>query len=166
MSEKTKISLIWQWYEKGDLKGLDGNGHQIHYYKCKVCLEHLKPEKLAQYNGITATAYMNSNLHKHLGIQCIHHQNAKKQLEEQEKHQSSFHIDSRKRKMDDSNFSTPPTKRTLFDMNAIVKTPKYSKNSSMQIGRFRQLLIMIVRCMLPISIIEREGFRDFIQYLG
>ena len=166
MTEKTHSALIWQWFEKGELKGLDANGHEIHYYKCKVCLEHLKPDKLAKYNGITATSKMNSNLHKHLGIQCIHHQNAKKEFEEQEIKQSSIHLESRKRKLDEPSVSTPTTKRTLFDMSAVVKTPKYSKNSSMQIGRFRQLLIMIIRCMLPISIIEREAFRDLIQYLG
>ena len=43
MTEKTHSALIWQWFEKGELKGLDANGHEIHYYKCKVCLEHLEP---------------------------------------------------------------------------------------------------------------------------
>jgi hypothetical protein len=166
MSAKTQSALIWQWFEKGDFKGLDGQGFEIHYYRCKVCLEHLKPDKLAKYNGITATTNMNSNLHKHLNIQCIHHQNAKKELDEQEKKQSSIHLEARKRKADEDVFSTPTSKRTLFDMNAVVKKAKYSKNNPMQIGRFRQLLIMIVKCMLPISLIEREGFRDFIEYLG
>jgi len=35
----------------------------------------------------------------------------------------------------------------------------------MQINRFRQLLIMLVRCMLPISLVEREPFKKFVETL-
>ncbi len=72
---------------------------------------------------------MNSNLHKHLNIQCIHHQNPKKELDEQEKKQSSIHLEARKSKADEDVFSTPTSKRTLFDMNAVVKKANYSKNN-------------------------------------
>ena len=50
-------------------------------------------------------------------------------------------------------------------MNAITQTPKYSRNSSMQIGRFRQLLLMLIKCMLPISLVERQPFREFVAHL-
>ena len=59
--------------------------------------------------------------------------------------------------------STP--KRTLLNMHAISRTPKYPRQSNMQISRFRQLLIMLVRCMLPVYFFEKEPFKEFVEAL-
>jgi hypothetical protein len=50
-------------------------------------------------------------------------------------------------------------------MNAIKQTPKYKRDHPMQLSRFRQLLIMLVRCMLPIVLVERQPFRKFVETL-
>ncbi len=57
--------------------------------------------------------------------------------------------------------STP--KRTLLNMHAISRTIKYPRQSNMQINRFRQLLIMLVRCMLPIYLVEKEPFKNLLK---
>jgi hypothetical protein len=50
-------------------------------------------------------------------------------------------------------------------MNTVSQTPKYPRNGSMQVGRFRQLLLMLIKCMLPMSLVERQTFRDFVNML-
>jgi hypothetical protein len=76
---------------------------------------------------------------------------------------------SKKRMLDfdiepSSTVTVTPSK-TLVNMSAIVATPKYKKHSSMQTSRFRSLILMIIKCMLPISLVERQPFKDFILKL-
>jgi RIO-like serine/threonine protein kinase len=75
------MSSIYDWYERGDIKETEILEKDVelitYYYKCKVCLEKMKEEQLSKYKGITASRKGNSNLHKHLKIDCALHQKAK-----------------------------------------------------------------------------------------
>ena len=161
------MSHIYDWFERGNIKSKskDEKGVDLitYYYKCKVCLEKLNEEQLKTYQGVTANRKTNSNLHKHLSIDCTLHKKAKEEynLANDNKNKSTPNL---KRKLNDEiNESTP--KKNLLNMNAIIQTPKYQRNSSFQIGRFRQLLLFLVKCMLPISLVERQPFRDFVALL-
>jgi hypothetical protein len=167
------MSSIYDWYERADIKETEKLEKDVelitYYYKCKVCLEKMKEEQLSKYKGITASRKANSNLHKHLKIDCALHQKAKLEydtLNEKAKNKN-LTITSVKRKLieeENKNDTTTP-KRTLLNMNAVSQTPKYPRNGSMQVERFRQLLLMLIKCMLPISLVERQPFRDFVGKL-
>lgn len=49
---------------------------------------------------------------------------------------------------------------SLISMGAVTKSKKYKLGSTMQADRYLRLLTMIIKCMLPISIVEQPGFRD------
>lgn len=64
----------------------------------------------------------------------------------------------------DSPVSTPLGSPNVFKMN-ITRQLKYSMNSNVQKERFSKLLKMLIKCMLPISIVENAAFREYIEYL-
>ena len=165
------MSNIYDWFERDEIKtaGKDDKNAELitYYYKCKVCMGKMNDEQLKKYKGVTANRRMNSNLHTHLSIDCALHKKAKADYIlscENKKAKPSTPSTSVKRKLIDDGESLTP-KKTLLNMNAITQTPKYARNSSMQIRRFRQLLLMIIKCMLPISLVERQPFRDFVAHL-
>ncbi len=95
------------------------------------------------------------------------HQKAKREYyESQEKLKENRTPINHKRRLiqeDELNEEPSTPKRTLLNMHAISRTPKYPRQSNMQISRFRQLLIMLVRCMLPIYLVEKEPFKKFFE---
>ena len=118
-----------------------------------MCLEKLNEEQLKTYQGVTANRKTNSNLHKHLSIDCTLHKKAKEEynLANDNKNKSTPNL---KRKLNDEiNESTP--KKNLLNMNAIIQTPKYQRNSSFQIGRFRQLLLFLVNTIIVYIFIKK-----------
>jgi hypothetical protein len=173
------MASIYDYYEKGDIKKKDkdikGNEIITYYYKCKVCLSKLSKEGLESYKGITANRKTNSNLHTHLGIECALHQKAKSEFEISQVKQMLNTTPQSKRRLaitdenDDptscSSMSTKTPIKTLLNMNAIKQTPKYNRTNPMQLSRFRQLVIMLVRCMLPIFLVEKQPFRKFVEIL-
>jgi hypothetical protein len=44
-------------------------------------------------------------------------------------------------------------------------SPKYRPNSLIQTDRLQRLVTMIVKCMLPISIVENPAFVEYINYI-
>lgn len=167
------MANIYDFFERGEIKckikDERGNDLITYYYKCKICLSKFDEEKKAKYNGITANRRTNSNLHTHLAIDCPLHQKAKREYyESQEKLKENRTPINHKRRLiqeDEINEEPSTPKRTLLNMNAISRTPKYPRQSNMQISRFRQLLIMLVRCMLPIYLVEKEPFKKFVEAL-
>ena len=74
----------------------------------------------------------------------------------------------KKRKLDLNQSPTTPV--SLFSPQSLIssslsRSHKYKIFSSIQKERFNKLLIMLVKCMLPISIVENAAFRDYISYL-
>ena len=86
-----------------------------------------------------------------------------------------------KKKLEDSTPGKRGKKRNLendFDLlsnnnnmmrlnNGLFGSPvqKYKVNSVLQTERLHKLVSMIVKCMLPISIVENKSFKDYISYL-
>jgi hypothetical protein len=171
---KKTMSSIYEYYERGEIKKKEkdskGNDLITYYYRCKVCLSKLSKDGLESYKGITARRKANSNLHTHLSIDCELHQKAKAEYEAAQK-QKKNSTPQFKRKLqitnenDDPNCSPATPKKTLINMDAVKQTPKYKRDGPMQLSRFRQLLIMLVRCMLPIFLVERQPFRKFVETL-
>ncbi len=96
------MSHNYDWFERGDIKSKskDEKGVDVitFYYKCKVCLEKLNEEKLKTNKGVTANRKTNSNIHKHLSIDCSLQKKAKEE----------YNLAS-----ENKNKSTPSLKRKL-----------------------------------------------------
>ena len=74
---------------------------------------------------------------------------------------------STKRQIDfeSSPLNSPSNKQSkLSGASPSVSTaPKYGTNSLLQRSRYFSLLIMLIKCMLPLSLVERLPFRDFLK---
>jgi hypothetical protein len=46
--------------------------------------------------------------------------------------------------------------------SSLISSPKYKSNSFFRKNRYFALLVMLIKCMLPFSLVERLPFRDFI----
>ena len=64
-------------------------------------------------------------------------------------------------------------KRKLFEIDickspivGVTNSPKYKHNSTLQNERLQRLVTMLVKCMLPISMVENSAFVEYIKYLG
>ena len=75
---------------------------------------------------------------------------------------SNISTPTRKQKLDAVESPVNPI-RSFLNMGAVSSVKKYDKTSTLQKNLFRQLIIMIVKCMLPISLAEKEPFRKFIE---
>lgn len=127
-------------------------------YKCKTCS-----------NTIKCKMNVNSNLYTHI--------NSKNHEEQRAIYDAHVNNNKVKKTSALENCLTKAIKRSRIDsdseslsqsllsMGAITRTEKYKANSSMQTERYMRLLYMIIKCMLPISIVDMAGFRDFIEYL-
>lgn len=73
-----------------------------------------------------------------------------------------FRQSAKRLRLEDSPVASPLS--CIIDTN-IARQMKYSVNSSVQKERFAKLLKMLVKCMLPISIVENAAFREYIEYL-
>lgn len=69
-----------------------------------------------------------------------------------------------KRKRIDSNSIETPTK-TLYDMGVVAVQTKFNADGVMQQERLLKIVTVIIKCMLPISIVENKGFTEYISYI-
>jgi hypothetical protein len=55
----------------------------------------------------------------------------------------------------------------IYPNNNLFGSPvqKYKNNSPLQTERLYKLVSMLVKCMLPISIVENSAFKDYINYI-
>ena len=74
---------------------------------------------------------------------------------------------SKKRKLDFSfdKISDSAVKGRMSSVMFGSPVQKYKTNSSIQTERLYKLVSMLVKCMLPISIVENQSFRENINYL-
>ena len=85
-------------------------------------------------------------------------------LEKYQKKTLTYKTPSKKRKLDFEDSKSPQTPSSSLLSNT-ARSIKYGAFSKIQKERFDKLMAMIVKCMLPISIIENPAFREYIQYL-
>ena len=103
-----------------------------------------------------------TNLHKHMQteIHLKEYTDYKKSLD----NTPSRNIKRRKIDFD----ASPNTPNKAFDFSSFQcfsSHKKYKTNSVTQHERLLKLTSMIVKCMIPISIVESEGFIEYIKYL-
>ena len=55
----------------------------------------------------------------------------------------------------------------IYPNNNLFGSPvqKYKNNSPLQTERLYKLVSMLVKCLLPISIVENSAFKDYINYI-
>jgi hypothetical protein len=111
-------------------------------------------EEIIKKFRVKTVGTTSSNLIRHLKT---HHEYEGENCEEEILKPES----SKKRKYNDDSDSDS----SLFDFG-VKNTAKYPRNSIMQKDRVFQLTKMIVKCMLPISIVESDGFREFLMHLN
>lgn len=69
-----------------------------------------------------------------------------------------------KRKRIDSNSIETPTK-TLYDIGVVAVLTKFKADEIMLQERLLKIFTMIIKCMLPISIVENKEFKEYISYI-
>lgn len=153
-----KKSFVYSFYSEPELVTNKLNKEQYRY-KCLICAPNLNNKGI-----ITVDIGKCRNLRSHLQSQG--HENAYSELlaKEQERDKS---IDSpiqiktpKKRKLDFTPNNTPElTPKSFFSQ------VKYSKTSLIQKERTNQLTKMVIKCCLPLSIIENEGFKEYLNIL-
>jgi hypothetical protein len=169
-------SNIYKYYEYFDLFDPE---KKIVRYKCLYCYDKFK-KKIENENSaiikqvdhdsefnqinflIKTTRGQTSNLIKHL--QSSTHEKLYEEFNSLQSRDSPSQ--SKKRKLFDESSKSNSIKNasnSLIGMGAISVQPKYSMNSPAQRERFIALVEMIVSCMLPISIVEKEKFRNFLN---
>jgi hypothetical protein len=154
-------ALIYNYYEAGI--AIPEEKGKIKY-KCKVCVilnEKTKDNEPVYAKTIGCTT---SNLIKHLSKES-HSLQYQEYLDESKKAEnlklnSPLHL-TKKRKLDFSP-SSPTTPRTHALFNNVAVAPKYTFKSILQKARVFALVKMLVRLMLPVSIIESTAFKEFI----
>lgn len=57
-----------------------------------------------------------------------------------------------------------PSKK-LLDMGALSIHPKFGPESILHHERLLKIVTMLVKCMLPVSLVENPAFRDYIVYI-
>jgi hypothetical protein len=50
-------------------------------------------------------------------------------------------------------------------MGVVSMQPKFKVDGVMQQERLLKIVKMIIKCMLPISIVENKGFKEYINYI-
>lgn len=139
MSTKLK-ALIYNYFEITQTK---------RHFKCKTCNEIL-------------SAPTTSNLIKHLQSRSDHEQIYKEYEKEYNEEIIDKSSNGKKRKIDEIESNLSIRGQTTLD---VVKLPKYGKDSLMQQKRTKSLLQMVIRCMLPISIIRNPSFISYVNEL-
>ncbi len=174
MTQNT-TSLVYSFYEPGveifeqvvsvlnDTCSTPNKKARKFSYKCKIC----GSKRKADFN-------VNSNLATHLNSKGHETQKAEFEawvLKNKGKKQTllteTFLNQSQKRqRLELESINSLSTSNNLISMRAVSKSEKYKPGSALQAERYMRLLIMIIKCMLPISIVSyvRVSFIDFCLY--
>ena len=133
-------------------------------FVCNYCKKMGIKNKSGGEVTIKAAVNTSSNLTTHL--KCESHK------EIYEKYQSEVHLNpsqATKRKLEYENspinlLSNPAqlNKQLKLNLNDVPTSPKYSSNSIHQKTRYFALVVMLIKCMLPVSLVERLAFRQFL----
>ena len=142
------MSLIYRFYDlisKDDKNGL---------YRCKTCVSMGKKN-----TDKSSSLFANSNLVKHL--ETAGHEEALSEFNRLTE-QNKTPVNNKKRRLYDSPNITPTN---LLTSGSIAVQNKFNISGQTQRERLIKLNKMIVKCMLPISIVESAGFKEYIQYI-
>lgn len=132
-------------------------------YECKLCKKIIRIQQ-----GVT------SNLNTHISTR--NHEAQKKEFDEwtlknkgnkQTLLTDTFIAQSNKRARASESINPSISEcstNNLISMGAVKKIEKYKPGSSMQADRYMRLLIMIVKCMLPVSIVSASILKDFVDF--
>ena len=108
------------------------------HYKCKICAKNIKCQ-----------VGVNSNLCTHISTKK--HETQKKMYDEWMKNKQNPKKNILIETLNNPNISAS---LNLVSMGAVTKSEKYKKGSPLQLDRYIRLMTMIVKCMLPISIVR------------
>ena len=170
-------SLIHSYYESG-VQDQDDKTKRL--YICKLC------KIKGVHKQIKCTNTTTSNLITHL--QCQMHVKEYEEYLDKIKQKENENITPSKRAVKRLRYESPaeynnsPYNQSQIT-SSILCSPKYSNSSVKQkeryvhiliifssfkrfyIFRYNRLLKMLVRCMLPLSLVENNGFQEFESYL-
>lgn len=149
------MSAIYDCFEEGillpdkTLKGLDN-----YSYVCLTCKSKGLKKNVDEFT-YKCDAKKTSNLVNHLKTKG--HEDAKLQFDLKTSNKSLDSPLSKKCKLEivESNLSP-------FKMSSSVK---YKRTDLRRIDRCGKLVRMLVKCMLPISIVDNPGFREYINFI-
>lgn len=141
-------AVIYKFYEYLG-KDKEGTKDETKLYRCLKCKEVKK-------------ARTTSNLITHLELASGHEEVLNQYLTENGKLNSPNVLaqsKSAKRLRFDSPLASPSSSLD----NSIVRFSKYSRDSKVQKDRVNYLLEMLVKCMLPLSLVENDFFSTYLN---
>lgn len=71
----------------------------------------------------------------------------------------------RRLNFDIENTPTDSPNKKLPDMGVLTIQQKFKPDSLIQHERMLKIVVMLVKCMLPISLVEHKAFREYISYI-
>jgi hypothetical protein len=161
-------ATIYKYYEPGVriVENVDGTDKFTDNYSfaCKFCKEHNIRSKEGKEFTVNASSKTSSNLSTHLKKNG--HEEVYAKYQEDIKLNPSL-TTKRKLQLENSPLNSPSSKQSKLSMGlqspSIVTAPKYTFNHPLQKSRYFCLLTMLIKCMLPLSLVERIPFREFLS---
>ena len=150
-------AIIYKYFEEGKLIPNENNpiNYDNYTYVCKWCKEKNYKNTEGEICTVNAKKGITSNLIKHLNRKN-HEEIRIKYEKEADDAKNLTETPPRKRSRVEA-FCTPS--RTLTNMGAVP----YPRNSIVQMDRYKALVRMLIKLMLPISIVEKDAFKEFIK---
>ena len=142
--------IIYKFYElisKDDKNGI---------YRCKTCVSLGKP--IPTKTDKSCSLFASSNLIKHLEI---HQEDYVEYVRLTDQNKTPT---NKKRKIPEKSSETTHIKTPTI-VNSLFKQEKFAIGGVNQRERLVYLNKMIIKCMLPISIVESSGFKEYMRYV-
>ena len=159
-------ATIYKYYEPGVRLIETINGKEVvtdnYSFECKFCKTHNILNAKGKPFTVNASLKTSSNLKAHLKKNG--HEEAFKAYQK-EIEVNPTQSTKRKIEFESSPLNSPSSKQSKLSCGSpsISTAPKYGINSLLQRSRYFCLLIMLIKCMLPLSLVERLPFRDFLN---
>ena len=127
-------------------------------YNCKHCK---KPKKSRIGTTSNLIAHLKTSGHSEMLEKYLAEQKIYEELIKTKQSESNGKCKRQKRLFPES-----PAQKTLSNVGvSLVKTVKYPRNSASQKLHFDSLVNMLVKCMLPVSIVENPAFREWLSVI-
>jgi hypothetical protein len=159
-------SEIYKYFESGVILDADKETEsskcstkQILSYLCKIC----KNKKKTKTVYIKCQIGVSSNLYKHLNSKDEDHVEAVASLQQLNINKKN---NSKRTLVFDAELSpsTPISKQCKLEQSISI-TKKYNRFNPIQELRTNDLTTMLIKCCLPISLVEHQAFRHFLNQL-